>query len=318
MQYSQMIAAQKSIVVSDETPIPARGEVLMHIRACGVCASELHPWLGEGSDVRYPRRLGHEPAGDVVAVGADVTRFKVGDRVTGLSDCAYTDYRAIDEKALLPLPDNVPYEQGLGEPLACLVNAQRRTAVPLASRVAIVGLGFMGLGMLQLVRLRNPGTLVAIDPRWEARKKALEMGATEAYAPDEVPDQYYVTEWQHWPTTRGLDVVIEGSGTQAGLTLASKLVRAHGLLSILGYHQGGMRSVDMEMWNWKAIDVVNAHVRRFNDLMESMRVGLELLASKKLDLASLVTHRYPLSDVDQAYIDMRSKPAGFIKGVVLP
>jgi threonine dehydrogenase-like Zn-dependent dehydrogenase len=73
-------------------------------------------------------------------------------------------------------------------------------------------------------------------------------------------------------------VVVEASGTQPGLDLAGKLVRAHGVLSILGYHQGGPRQVDVGMWNWKAIDVVNAHVRRRADLLESMRIGLELEA----------------------------------------
>jgi threonine dehydrogenase-like Zn-dependent dehydrogenase len=72
------------------------------------------------------------------------------------------------------------------------------------------------------------------------------------------------------------------------------------------------------MWNWKAIDVVNAHVRRTADLMESMRIGLDLMAAGLIDFAPLVTHRYGLDAVDQAYRDMRSKPAGFIKGVILP
>jgi threonine dehydrogenase-like Zn-dependent dehydrogenase len=274
--------------------------------------------MGDLGDAPYPHRLGHEPAGVVESVGADVTRFKVGDRVTGLFGGAYADYGVAQENALLHLPDSIACEYGLGEPLACLVNAQRRTHIELASRVAIVGLGFMGLGILQLARLRGPGLLVAIDPREEARNTALAMGATAAFAPDQVPDEYLVTAWDQWQTARGMDVVIEASGTQAGVTLAGKMVRAHGILSILGYHQGGQRSVDMELWNWKAIDVVNAHVRRFNDLMESMRIGLQLLSNRQMDFSPLVTHRYTLDQVDLAYNDMRTKPSGFIKGVVTP
>jgi L-iditol 2-dehydrogenase len=67
-------------------------------------------------------------------------------------------------------------------------------------------------------------------------------------------------------------------------------------------------------WNWKAIDVVNAHVRRRADLMESMRIGLELTAKGLIDLGALVTHRYPLDEVDRAYADLQEKPPGFIKG----
>jgi L-iditol 2-dehydrogenase len=71
-------------------------------------------------------------------------------------------------------------------------------------------------------------------------------------------------------------------------------------------------------WNWKAIDVVNAHVRRGADLMESMRIGLELTAKGLIDLGALVTHRYPLDQVDRAYTDLQHKPPGFIKAVVRP
>jgi threonine dehydrogenase-like Zn-dependent dehydrogenase len=72
------------------------------------------------------------------------------------------------------------------------------------------------------------------------------------------------------------------------------------------------------MWNWKAIDVVNAHVRRRADLLESMRIGLELEAKGLIDMGSLVTHRFALNEVDQAYTALRDKPEGFIKAVVFP
>jgi threonine dehydrogenase-like Zn-dependent dehydrogenase len=118
----------------------------------------------------------------------------------------------------------------------------------------------MGLGFLQLLKLRGPGRIVAIDVRAEAREKARELGTGETYHPDELPDACRLTRVADWEIERGFDVVIEASGTQPGLTLAGELVRGHGVLSILGYHQGGDRQVDMQLWNWKAIDVVNAHV----------------------------------------------------------
>jgi len=130
--------------------------------------------------------------------------------------------------------------------------------------------------------------------------------------------EFKLTNFGDWQSERGFDVVVEGSGTQPGLTLAGELVRAHGVLSILGYHQGGPRQVEVGMWNWKAIDVVNAHVRRRADLMESMRIGLELTAKGLIDLGALVTHRYTLDEVDRAYSDLQQKPPGFIKAVVRP
>lgn len=288
----------------------------MRVQTCGVCASELHPWA-DGTP-GYPHRFGHEPVGVVAGLGPGVTRFQEGDRVTGLFKGAYADFCLATEDILLPIPANVPNEAALGEPIACLVNAQRRTPVELADRAAVIGLGFMGLGLLQLLKLRGPSRIVAIDVREEARAAAMRFGADEVYHPSELPDEFFLTRFSDWDSDRGFDVVVEGSGTQAGLTLAGELVRAHGVLSILGYHQGGPRQVDVGMWNWKAIDVINAHVRRRADLMESMRIGLELSARGLLDAGALVTHRYGLDEVDLAYGALEAKPPGFLKAVVNP
>jgi threonine dehydrogenase-like Zn-dependent dehydrogenase len=247
-----------------------------------------------------------------------VTRFREGDRVTGLFHGAFADCCLAEERSLLRVPDGVADEGALGEPLACLVNAQRRTPVELADRVALIGLGYMGLGMLQLLKLRGPSRIVAIDIREEARERALALGADEAFHPLDLPPDSRLTSFADWDSDRGFDVVVEASGAQPALTLASELVRAHGLLSIVGYHQGGPRQVDMAMWNWKAIDVVNAHVRHHADLIESMRIGLELEAKGLIDLGALVTHRYSLEEVDQAFADLESKPTGFIKAAVYP
>jgi threonine dehydrogenase-like Zn-dependent dehydrogenase len=256
--------------------------------------------------------------GVVAGVGQGATQFREGDRVTGLFKGAYADLCLANEEILLPVPANVRNEAALGEPIACLVNAQRRTPVELADQVAVIGLGFMGLGMLQLLKLRGPSRIVAIDVREDAREAAKHFGADEVYHPSDLPDEFFLTRFSDWESDRGFQVVVEGSGTQPGLTLAGELVRAHGVLSILGYHQGGPRQVDVGMWNWKAIDVVNAHVRRRADLMESMRIGLELSARGLLDIGALVTHRYGLDEVDLAYGALEAKPPGFLKAVVNP
>ncbi|HVL23951.1 MAG TPA: alcohol dehydrogenase catalytic domain-containing protein [Thermomicrobiales bacterium] len=316
MRYSQLVGPRTSEVVDAPCPRVGAGEVLVRVTMCGVCASELHPWQDGMS--ASPFRLGHEPVGVVEEIGAGVTRVAPGDRVTGLFQRAFSEYCVAPEDVLLPVPAGLPDERALGEPLACLVNALRRTPVELADQVALIGLGYMGLGFLQLLKLKGPSRIVAIDVREEARHKAAALGADEVYHPAEVPDDYLLTRFGDWDSDRGLDVVVEASGTQPGLTLAGKLVRAHGVLSILGYHQGGMREVDVQMWNWKAIDVVNAHVRRRADLLESMRIGLALEERGLIDLGRLVTHRFGLDEVDAAYAALRDKPDGFIKAVIEP
>lgn len=316
MRVSEVLGPETSHVVEQPIVKPGLRDVVVNITLCGVCASELPVWREPEGPL--PLRLGHEPFGYVEQVGQEVTRFAVGDRVTGLFKPGYGEYRTVREDVLLSVPDNVGDEGAMGEPLACMVNAARRTPTGFADTVVIIGLGYMGLGLLQLLRLRGASRIVAIDVRQDSLDRALQLGATDAYLPGSVPDELVLTEFGMWNRDLGADVVVEASGSQSGLELAGKLVKAHGLLSILGYHQGGSRQVDVGMWNWKAIDVVNAHVRRTTDLLDSMRIGLELEQSGQIDTGALVTHRFSLDEVDRAFTALTEKPDGFVKAVVVP
>ncbi|HEV7717771.1 MAG TPA: alcohol dehydrogenase catalytic domain-containing protein [Arsenicitalea sp.] len=290
-----------------DVAIPTTGsdEVLVKVRASGVCASELHAWQ-DGEDA--PVALGHEVAGDIVAVGSNVTGFKVGDRVTGLFGEGFADYAVEKADRVLHIPEAIPLESAFGEPLACAVSAARRTHVELGDRIAIVGLGFMGLLMLQLLQLKGPSEVLGIDLREEALQRGKHFGCDIALTPSQLPHHAHLAQF---------DVVVEATGTQEGLSLATELVRQHGVLSILGYHQGGPREVDMKLWNFKAIEVLNAHERRADFRMDCMRRGLALAAAGKLDLQYLTTNSYGLDQVGDAFSDLASKPAGFIKAVLV-
>lgn len=170
---------------------------------------------------------------------------------------------------------------------------------------------------MQAIRLRGPVRLIAIDPRPEALQMASRLGADEVMTPDQVPHRLTLTQWKELGKGHGVDVAIEASGTQAGLTLAGQMAHEHGCLSLVGWHQGGPRLVDMELWNWKALNVVNAHERRLDYLMDCMCRGLALVAAGKLEIGSLITHRFPLMGVDEAFGALQSKPNGFIKAAVM-
>lgn len=315
MRQSILIAPRHSVV--EERPDPSIGprDVLVRVKACGVCASELHGWSQESG--AYPKELGHEVTGEVVAVGADVRAFRPGQLVTGLFSRGFAEYAVTREDKVIPVPPGMAPETALGEPLSCVISAARRTRVELGDTVAVVGLGFMGLLMLQAIRLKGPAKIIAVDVRKEALEKALRYGADEVYLPHELPDQYKMTSWDRLGKGYGVDVAIEASGAQAGLTLSGEMVREHGFLSIVGYHQGGPRAVDMELWNWKALEVLNAHERRAAYQMDCMRRGLELVERGRIDIASLVTHRFPLEAVDRGFEALLEKPAGFVKSVIV-
>jgi len=116
---------------------------------------------------------------------------------------------------------------------------------------------------------------------------------------------------------RMADVVIEATGRQGPLDLGAELTRVRGRLIVAGYHQEGPRTVNMQLWNWRGLDVINAHERDPAVYRRGMEEGVRLLASGAVDLAPLLTHSFPLPDINAAFQTAEESPAGFLKSVVL-
>ena len=310
MKASVLQGPGRSDVLERPRPVPGDDEVLVRVSACGVCASEARTWHtgGEG------RILGHEVVGAIAELGSRAPGPPVGTRVTGLIMAGFAEYAVARHDHVVEVPQGLDDAEALGEPLSCMVSGAERTTVRLGDSVAVVGVGYMGLGFLQLLALRGPREILAVDTRAEALDHARRFGATAVCGPGAVPPTLPVTEWAH--IGRGVDVAVEATGTQAGLDLAGDLVAAHGILSIVGYHQGGPRRVNMELWNWKGITVVNAHERRAEVSLRCMKAGLALVRARRIDLSGLVTHEFGLDGVDAAYEALAHKPPGFIKAMV--
>lgn len=285
---------------------PGPGEVLVQLEGCGVCASTLPAWQGR-SWFAYPLEAGspgHEPWGRVVACGAGVTGFAPGDRVTGLSYRAYAEYDLALADELLKLPPQLDDRPFPGEALACGMNVFDRAAIPADMPVAVVGAGFIG-GMVIQNAAAAGVSVTAFSQREWSRNRAREQGAVAAHPVEAAGDGEHT-----WPC------VVECTGTQAGLDAASKLVGIRGRLVVAGYHQEGLRSVDMQEWNWKGIDVINAHERESSRYVGGMRAALEAIVEKRIDPWPLFTHRLPLADIDRAFELMEQRPDGFTKAVL--
>jgi len=306
----ELVGPERGAVRAASIDAPGPGQVLIRVAVNGLCASDLPVWRrGDGDEI-----LGHEPVGEVIDTGPGVT-IPAGTWVTGRIPASFAQHAIANIDDVVVIPAGLDPMGALGEPIGCVVEGFRRTRIGAGDRVAIIGLGFMGLLMTQLAAQSPAASLVAIDPRDDARAAAIRAGVDEAVAPDVLSDRLVGADDDD---RHRVDVVIEASGTQAGLDLATRLVRSHGTISILGYHQGD-RTVDMRAWNEKAIDVVNAHVRDRQLLREATRRGLELAArgGHGIDVSSLVTHRFALDQVDNAFRALASKPDGFIKAVIV-
>jgi L-iditol 2-dehydrogenase len=301
----------------EELPVPEIGpdEVLLRVAACGVCASELDIYQGAAGHASYPWRPGHEVSGVVERAGARVAAPAPGDPVAVfVTTAGYGEYVAVPAAHCFPAGD-VPLELALGEPLACAVNAVELAGVALADDVVVVGAGFMGQLAIRLVQLRGPRRLIVADTRDDALARAASAGATATVNPAREPLAERVLELTDGA---GADVTIEFTGTQGALEVVGACTRMSGTLVIAGYHQGPPRQVPLADWNWNAFRIANAHFRDVATILRGLRAGMRLVSSGRLSLEGLVTHRFPLASIDEAFRTAIEKPEGFVKATVTP
>ncbi|MGK6319401.1 MDR/zinc-dependent alcohol dehydrogenase-like family protein [Sphingomonas sp. DT-204] len=312
-----VLAAPGEIRIEEAAvPEPGQGEVRIRLEGCGVCASNLEPWAGLPW-MTYPGDpggLGHEGWGTIDAVGPGVDGLAAGDRVAAISYRGFADYDLAEAGMVAKLPPELAGKPFPGEPIACAFNVFRRSDIRAGQSVAIVGTGFLGAILTRLASEAG-ARVIAISRRAESLDLARRYGAAETIAMDD--------HWRIIDAVKALtgdrlcERVIEAVGRQWPLDLAGELVAFGGKLIVAGYHQDGPRQVNMQMWNWKGIDVINAHERDPEVQMQGLHDAVEAVASGRLDPEPLYTHRYPLERLGEALDATRDKPDGFVKALVM-
>lgn len=311
-----VLAAPRWIELRDvPRPSAGRGEVLVRLEGCGVCGSNLVPWQGrEWFGYPFPPGApGHEGWGRVAEVGPGVAGLAPGDRVALLSGAAFAEYDVAPAERAVRIPDAIagPFP---GEALGCAVNVFRRAAIRAGDVVAVVGAGFLGLLALRLAALAG-ARVVALSRRETSLRRAREMGAAEVVSLGERGEA--VAAARRSAGDRLFDVVVEAVGNQAALDVASELVREGGRLVVAGYHQDGPRTVNLGLWNWRGIDVVNAHERDPRVQREGVLAAVGAVAEGKLDVTPLYA-TFPLDRLGAAFHAMEERPDGFVKALVTP
>lgn len=292
---------------------PGAGEILVRQQGCGVCASSLSVWEGKPW-FDYPQPAGapgHEGWGIVAAVGSEVTNLQVGQRVATLAQNAYAQMTCVKAEYAVPLPselDDMPFP---GEAIGCAMNIFRRADIQRGQTVTIIGAGFLGILLTQLAA--NAGAQVyAMSRRASAREYALSAGAAAAFdTEDWWGNAHKIVDLTDG---RGCERVIEVTGMQFALDTATELIGEYGKLIIAGFHQDGQRQVDMQKWNWRGIDVINAHERSMERCVQGIQEGIQATLAGRICPALLLTHRFSLEQLDQAFECMAQRPDDFIKG----
>lgn len=314
MHAAVFTAPRRVEVLQSPDPEPGARQVRVRVEGCGVCASNVPPY--EGRDwFEYPLAPGspgHEGWGVVEALGADVTGLAVGERVAFLSGRAYATHDLAEADQCVPLPPSIegPFP---GEALACAMNIFRRAEVLADQTVAIVGGGFLGLALTALCS-RAEARVIVVSRRASSLATARRLGA-DTVVPLEDPRR--AAEVVRQATGgEGCARVIEAVGKQAALDLATQLTRTRARLVVAGYHQDGRRQVDLQLWNWRGLDVINAHERDPRAYVAGLRRAVDAVTDGTLDLSALLTHGFPLERLGDALATTARCPEGFVKAWV--
>ena len=317
IHYISFTAKEKAELLEKEIPSEPKGsEVLVKNHFDLISAgTELANYLGLpnvggcGKDPDFPREVGYSAAGIVMAVGPDVTRFKVGDRVI----CTWLKHRSwflADEKRFYPIPDDVDMETAAAAHLCSFpLLGVRRLQLQMGEAVMVAGLGLLGQFAVQLARINGAAPVLACDYSPERRALALELGADYVFDPR---DKDFIKTVKELTDGRGPEGVVEVSGYLSGLQQALEYVAFHGRISLLGCTRVSDHPINFYRYvHARGISLLGAHTMvrpRFESHPngewteeEDYRTFFKYVRAGRLKVAPIIPHRVSPLDPDAVY-----------------
>ncbi len=306
---------KSKIIDTEMVTMPDDNSVIVKIKYCGVCMSEHYDWEHAEKGMSF----GHEGIGTVYKTGKNVTKVKVGDRVSG-PFAGNAEYSCTNENNCIIIPDNVKDEEAVLEPLGCLISAVSKVKIPVVGdTVAVVGCGYMGCGAISLLKMRG-AHVVGFDIRKECLENALKYGADEVYTPEEYMKNnstgFSATGTGTFGGNGGFPLVMEWAETNEALDFAINITAQCGQLAIGAYHTGEKRLVDMQQLNAKAIDCLSTHPREWDLLLASCRNAMRLLHENRWNYKCVPTKIYPITQFDKAQDELTTKYGKYMKAIV--
>lgn len=301
-----------------ETELSPKGEqVLVKVAVCGLCNWELNHWKGLlGS---FPQTLGHEWSGTVVELGEDVKELKVGDNVTVLPDSlsGFSEYALAGENNCCKLAPGINPKYALGEPLKCIVTVLRGAAPEAGDNAVIQGCGPMGLWCVQALSKGFMSSIIALDIDDDKIELAKKFGATHIINTKKEDAVKAISDITHGNMA---DFVIEGTGVPALLNSAQKYLKStgRGRLILMSSHEESCREFDFRSAIEKSAQIIVPHPKFSQDPMDDLRRAVALLNEGTFKVEEIISHTFPLSDIQTAFETLENKPAGYLKGIVIP
>ncbi len=329
MKAAVVVSPRRIEIQEVEVPALTPTQMLVRVKSCGLCHSELGRYQGQGTmwpgePLTYPLRLGHEPAGVVEEVGSAVEGFKAGDRVTGIGfRRSFAEYATVDltgkefVTGIVKVPDGIPLEYCISEPIKCCAAIVRYSQIKFGDYAFVAGCGFMGLLVIANLAARGLGAIIACDILDDRLQLAKEMGASVTLNSRKVD---VVREVQAITGGRMCDVVFEGIGKPAGVALASQVIRSSpppGHIILYGYH-AVPDIYDLSLWGPRAPVILSLHPEHSPDQKRDLEIAMQAVARGLYPLERLISHRYSLEELGKGFEALANPPQGYIKGIVTP
>ena len=330
MRYAVVGGPSRIDVAKSEPPSPGPGDVLVRMASCGICGSDLEKVYG--SYGQPSMRLGHEPAGTVVAAGDGVADIAPGDRVfthhhvpcyschlcrhgnetrcpeyskSNISPCGLAEEYVVpawnvERGGILKLPDSMSFEEAaMIEPLACCVRAWSKCRYERGDSAAIFGVGPTGMMHAMLASQYGLGDVCCVDVNRFRLDYARSLGFGEGiYADEQTPGKLLENT-----DGRGVDIAIVATSSLRALQSAMHSVRYGGTVVMFGVPSKGAKiSLDMDYVYSREITLTGSYAASDVDT----RAALELIRDGRVDAGRLVTHRYGIADVQKAFDHARS------------
>lgn len=303
-----------------EVDVFAEGnKVLVRVAACGLCNWELNFWKGKLNFYGYPHSLGHEWSGTVVEVGPDVKNLKVGDNVTGFTDdlIGFSEYVAASEDMCCKLAPHVNLKYAIGEPLKCILTVLRGVTPEAGDHAVIQGCGPMGLWCIQALSGNLLSSLIALDIDDTKLELAKKFGATHVINSRKEDVKKRIEEISEGNMA---DFVIEGTGIPALLNSAQLYLRksGRGRLVLMSSHEEVCKEFDFREAISRSIQIIVAHPAYSTGMMDDLRRAVSYLNTGVFKVEEIVSHEFMLDDIQKAFETLEHKPAGYLKGIVVP
>lgn len=320
-------------VVDVPIPTPSPSQVLIKVKAAGVCLSDVHLLTGiltPGYLVGDEVTMGHEVSGVIEEIGASVTQWSRGDRVlvcAGVRDLqgrvttlgfdydgGFADYVVSEAATLVAIPDNVPFEQAciipdaVSTPWAAITQTAK---VKTGERIAVFGIGGLGIHAIQLLRLVGASLIIAIDPIGEARTRAIARGADIALDP---LDPEFSTDLKKIVADGGVDVVFDFAGVASARSQGFRLLAEGGRLVIVGLANENIVIPNDIAFAYKRTQLLGHYG---SDPIHTQEL-IDLVRDGRLDLSTSVSEIMSLEEVPEALKRLEAKINNPVRIVIKP